>query len=130
MMSGAGAPAAVRAPDVARLDPSRTVVLSFGPATRPAPPIELAGVDLIVSSRRNVIVAHTGIGIGAGDSIGLFGADLRDRGQRRARRDRGIDLGGRPPTSRLPGHGQRRARPRRTWPSGPPGAVAPGGSLE
>ena len=96
LISGAGAPAAVRAQGCALLDIYETVVLSFatGDAAGSGIGIQLAGVGLIANLRRNAIVARTGIGIGGGDSIGLFGADLRIEDNVVFGANRGIDLGG------------------------------------
>jgi len=130
IISGAGAPAAVRLQGVALMNVMETAILSFPSGDAGGAAIQLAGVGLLLNLRRNVLVARTGIGVGGGDSIGLFGAGLRIEDNVVLAFDRGIDLGG---TSaylldcRVTGNdvlAPQQAGIRAT------GAVAPGGSLE
>ena len=90
------------------------VVLSYGSSDDwAAPAIELAGVELLVSAQRNVLVARTGDRHRRpGRQIGLYGAGLRIEDNVVLGFDRGIDLGGALALPlRLPRLRQRGARP-------------------
>lgn len=130
IVSGVGAPAAIRLRGVALADLHDLTVLSFGSQETGGSAIELGGVALLVALRRNVLVARTGIGAGSGEKIGLFTAGLRIEDNVVVAFERGIDLGGTSAylyDSRVSGNdvlGPQQAGIVAT------GAVAPGGSLD
>jgi hypothetical protein len=93
IVSGAGAPAAVRVRSVAFASLVDLVVLSYGREDTGSG-IELSGAAALVTLRGNVVVARTAIDAGAGDRIGLFAAGLRVEENVAFGLDRGIDLGG------------------------------------
>lgn len=130
LVSGADAPAAVRLQGVALTNVVETAILSFPSGDAGGAAIQLAGVGLLVNLRRNVLVARTGVGIGGGDSIGLFGAGLGIEDNVVLAFDQGIDLGGTAAyllDCRVTGNdvvAPQEAGIRAT------GALAPGGSLE
>lgn len=94
IVSGAGAPAAVRFHNVGLAGLSEVVVLSYGSADGGGSAVELSGVGAIVSLKGNVLVGRTGIDAGVGDKIGLFAAGLTVAENVVVGLDRGIDLGG------------------------------------
>ena len=130
VVSGVAAPGAIRLRNVVLADLHDLVVLSYGTQESGGAAIELAGVELYVSARRNVLVARTGVGVPGGDNIGLFGAGLRVEDNVIVAFDRGIDLGGASAylyACRVTGNdvfGPREAGIIAT------GALAPGGSLD
>jgi hypothetical protein len=93
IVSGAGAPAAVRVRSVALLSLTELAVLSYGREDGGSG-IELSGAAALVTLRGNVVVARTAIDAGVGDKIGLFAAGLRVDENVVFGLDRGIDLGG------------------------------------
>jgi hypothetical protein len=131
MISGAGAPTAVRVQGAALLDILETAILSFASGEAAAGmAIQLAGVGLLVNLRRNVLVAPVGVGIGGGDSIGLFGAGLRIEDNAVLASSRGVDLGGTAAyllDCRVTGNDVLASQDTGIRATG---AVAPGGSLE
>ena len=71
-------------------------MLSYASGDGGGSAIELSGVALGVSLRRNVLVGRTGVDAGGDeDKLGVFGAALRIEDNVVAGLDRGIDLGGR-----------------------------------
>src|SRR5918992_2504720 len=130
VVSGVAAPGAIRLRNVVLADLHDLVVLSYGTQESGGAAIELRGVQLYVSARRNVLVARTGVGVPGGDNIGLFGAGLRVEDNVVVAFDRGIDLGGASAylyACRITGNdvfGPREAGIIAT------GALAPGGSLD
>jgi len=94
IVSGVGAPAAVRLRGVALVDLHELAVLSFGSQESGGSAIELSGVGLLVALRRNVLVARTGIGVPGAERIGMYAAALRIEDNVVVSSDRGIDLGG------------------------------------
>jgi hypothetical protein len=130
IVSGISAPGAVRLRNVAVATLQDLVVLSYGTSDSGGSAIELAGVELLVSAKRNVLVARTGIGIPAPDGIGMYGAGIRIEDNVVLGFDRGIDLGGASLylyACRVSGNevlGPRLIGIRAT------GALAPGGSLD
>jgi Family of unknown function (DUF6519)/Right handed beta helix region len=93
IVSGAAAPGAVRMRGVMLGALQELVVLSFGSEAGAGCAIELAGVELFTSVRRNVLIGRTAIGVPGGDNIGLFAAALRIEDNVALAFDRGIDLG-------------------------------------
>jgi Family of unknown function (DUF6519)/Right handed beta helix region len=130
IVSGAAAPGAVRMRNVILGNLQELVILSFGSEAGGGSAIELAGVELIVGIRRNVLIGRTGIGVPGGDNIGLLAAVLRIEDNVALAFDTGIDLGGASGylyECRVSGNdvlGPNEAAIRAT------GAVAPGGSLD
>jgi len=94
IVSGVAAPGAVRLRGVFLGNLQELVILSFGSEAGGGAAIELAGVELLVSVRRNVLIGRTGVGVPGGDNIGLFAAALRIEDNVGLAFDRGIDLGG------------------------------------
>ncbi|MEO5577193.1 MAG: DUF6519 domain-containing protein [Gaiellaceae bacterium] len=95
IVSGVGTPAAVRLRSVVKTSVNDLVVLSYGSTETGGSAIELGGVGLLVTLRRNVLIGRTAIDAGAGDKIGLFAAGLRVEDNVVFGLERGIDLGGR-----------------------------------
>ena len=130
IVSGVSAPGAVRMRGVIIGKLQELVILSFGSEAGGGSAIELAGVALRVSVRRNVLIGRTGIGVPGGDDIGLFAAAIRIEDNVALAFDRGIDLGGASAylyECRVSGNdilGPSEAAITAT------GAVAPGGSLD
>jgi hypothetical protein len=94
IVSGAGAPAAVRLHNVGVTSLSQLVVLSYGSDDAGGSAVELSGVGTLVSVQRNILVGRTGIDAGSGDKIGLFAAGLTVAENVVVGLDQGIDLGG------------------------------------
>jgi len=100
VVSGAGAPAAIRAHTVLGLTLQDLAVLSYpGPRESGAPvsgvAVEVTGVGLLLALRRNVLVGGTGIDTGGGDKLGIFAAMLSVGDNVVFGFNRAIDLGGR-----------------------------------
>ncbi|HEV3408448.1 MAG TPA: DUF6519 domain-containing protein [Gaiellaceae bacterium] len=94
VVSGAGAPAAVRLRSVVATTLQDLVVLSYPSREGGGSAVELSGVGLLVSLRRNVLVGRTAVVAGGGERIGLFAAALRVEDNVVVGFDRGVDLGG------------------------------------
>ena len=95
IVSGSAAAAAVRLRTTIGAVVQDVVVLSYG-GEGGGSGIELSGVALVCSIRRNVIVGRTGIDDGGGpEQIGVLAAGLRIEDNVVVGFDRGIDLGGR-----------------------------------
>jgi Family of unknown function (DUF6519)/Right handed beta helix region len=94
IVSGAAARGAVRLRGVILGTLQELAILSFGSPDGGGAAIELGGVEVLVSVRRNVLIARTGVGVPGGDDIGLFAASLRIDDNVGLAFDRGIDLGG------------------------------------
>ena len=94
IVSGAAAPAAVEMRNVILGNLQELLILSFGTSDGGGSAVELAGVELLVGVRRNVLIGRTGIGVPGSDHIGLFGAALKIEDNFALAFDRGIDLGG------------------------------------
>jgi hypothetical protein len=130
IVSGVGAPAAVRVQGVAVANLHDLVVLSYGSDALGGSAVELAGIGLLVALRHNILVARTGVGTGGSEDIGLFAAGLRIEDNVVVAFERGIDLGG---TSaylyacRVSGNDVLAPRDVGIMATG---AVAPGGSLD
>ena len=96
ILSGAAGAAAVQLRTALLADIHDVAVLSFGTRDGAGSAIELGGVVLAVSVRRNVLVGRRGIDAGGGgERAGVFGAALRVEDNVVVGLDRGIDLGGR-----------------------------------
>jgi len=93
VVSGAGAPAAVRFHNVGLAGLSEVVVLSYA-SDGGGSAVELSGIGAIVALEGNVLVGRTAIDAGVGDKIGLFAAGLTVAENVVVGLDRGIDLGG------------------------------------
>jgi hypothetical protein len=94
VVSGVGAPAAIRLHSVALLDLRELVVLSYGSEAGGGSAVELSGLGALVTLHGNVLVGRTAVDAGAGDKIGLFAAGLRIAENVVVGLERGIDLGG------------------------------------
>lgn len=94
IVSGVAAPGAVRLRGVALGTLQDLVVLSYSSETGGGSTIELAGVELFVTARRNVLIGRTGVGVPGGDDLGTYAAALRIEDNVVLGFDRGIDLGG------------------------------------
>jgi Family of unknown function (DUF6519)/Right handed beta helix region len=94
IVSGAAAPGAIRLRGVALGTLQDLVVLSYSPETGGGAAIELAGVELFMTARRNVLIGRTGVGPPGGDELGPYAAALRIENNVVLGSDRGIDLGG------------------------------------
>ena len=130
IVSGVAAAAGVRLQGVALANLHDLVVLSYGSDDVGGSGVELAGVGLLVGLRRNVLVARTGVGIGGGDQVGLFGAGLRIEDNVVLAFEHGIDLGGTAAylyACRVSGNDVLAPRDAGIVATG---AVAPGGSLD
>jgi hypothetical protein len=129
IVSGAAAPTAVSLRGVALADLHELAILSYGSEAGGAA-IELAGVELYVALRRNVLVGRTAIGVPGGDGIGMLAAGLRVEDNVVLATECGIDLGGASAymhASRVSGNdvlGARDSGLRAT------GVVVPGGALD
>jgi hypothetical protein len=137
IVSGEGAPAAVRVRSVAGVSLSELIVLSYG-SEAGSSALELSGIGLLVSVRENVLVARTPIDAGLGDKLGLLAAGLRIEDNVAFGFDNGIDLGGAAAylyACRVSGNDVFSGRPLALLPTSSggivaTGAVAPGGSLD
>jgi hypothetical protein len=129
IVSGVGAPSAVIVRGVGLVDLHDLAILSYGSKAGGAA-IELTGIELFVSLRRNVLVGRTGIGVPGADGIGMLAAGLRIEDNVVLGTERGIDLGGASAylyACRVSGNdvlGPRDSGLRAT------GVVAPGGTLD
>ncbi len=94
VVSGAAAPAAVRLRSVVATTLQDLTVLSYPSREAGGSAVELSGVGLVVSLRRNVLVGRTAVDAGGDDRVGLFAAALRVEDNVVVGLDRGIDLGG------------------------------------
>jgi Family of unknown function (DUF6519)/Right handed beta helix region len=94
IVSGAAAAAAVRMRNVILGSLQELLILSFGTSDGGGSAVELAGVELLVGVRRNVLIGRTGISVPGPDHIGLFAAALKIEDNFALAFDRGIDLGG------------------------------------
>lgn len=94
VVSGAGAPAAIRFHNVGLAGLSEVVVLSYGSTDGGGSAVELSGIGALVSLEGNVLVGRTAIDAGVGDKIGLFAAGLTVADNVVVGLERGIDLGG------------------------------------
>lgn len=96
IVSGIAGAAAIRMRGVVATTAENLVVLSYNADGASAAAIELSGVGVLVTLRRNILVARTGIDAGGkGDKLGLLAAGLRIEDNVVVARGAGIDVGGR-----------------------------------
>jgi hypothetical protein len=95
ILSGREGAAAVRLQSALLADVHDLAVLSYATGDGGGSAIELAGVALVVSVRRNVLVGRTGVDAGGDEKLGVYGAALRVEDNVVVGLNRGIDLGGR-----------------------------------
>lgn len=97
VVSGRAAPAAVRLRATAGVTLQDLVVLSFGAGADGGggAAVELAGVCVLTSLRRNALVGAHGVTVEEEREVGVAAAGMRIEDNLVIARDRGIDLGGR-----------------------------------
>lgn len=97
VVSGRAARAAIRLHATAGVTLQDLAVLSFGADAGGGggAAVELAGVCVLTSLRRNVLVGASGVSVGGEREVGIAAAGVRIEDNLVIARDRGIDLGGR-----------------------------------